>query len=76
MDKRVLSVGMVGCGQISSAHFSGFEKASNAKLAMVMDVDEVAASAAGEKQGVPYTTSLDEILSRDEKDVKSIATPH
>jgi len=76
MEKKVFSVGMVGCGQISSAHFSGFEKASNAKLAMVMDVDEVAARAAGEKQGVPYTTSLDEILSRDDIDIISIATPH
>ena len=59
MEKGILSIGMVGCGQISNAHFSGFEKASNAKLAMVMDVDEVAAREAAAKQGVPYTTSLD-----------------
>jgi len=75
MDK-VLSVGMVGCGQISVAHFSGFEKASNIKLAMVMDVDEVAAKEAGEKNGVPYTTSLDEMLARDDIDIISVAVPH
>ena len=39
----ILSVGLVGCGQISGAHCSGFEKASNINLAMVMDTDEVEA---------------------------------
>jgi len=74
--EKILSVGMIGCGQISVAHFDGFEKASNAKLAMVMDVDEVAAREAGEKCNVPYTTSLDEILSKDDIDIISIAVPH
>jgi predicted dehydrogenase len=74
--EKVLSVGLVGCGQISGAHCSGFEKASNAKLAMVMDSDETAARELGEKYVVPYTTSLDEMLSKDEIDIISIATPH
>lgn len=74
--ENILSVGVIGCGQISSAHFSAFEKASNAKLVMVMDTDEAAAREAGEKLIVPYTTSLSEILSRDDIDIISIATPH
>lgn len=74
--EKILSVGMVGCGQISRAHFSGFEKASNANLVMVMDTDEVAAREAAEECAVPYTTSLDEILSRDDIDIISIAVPH
>ncbi len=73
---KIFSIGMIGCGQISNAHFGGFEKASNANLAMVMDVDEVAAKEAGEKCNVPYTTSLDEVLSRDDIDIISIAVPH
>jgi len=74
--KDTLSVGLIGCGQISEAHCSGFEKASNIDLAMVMDVDEAAARALGEKYDVPYATSLDKVLSRDDIDIISIATPH
>ena len=74
--ENVLSVGLVGCGQISGAHCSAFEKASNTELAMVMDADEVAARELAEKHDVPYTTSLDEILSRNDVDIVSIATPH
>jgi len=74
--EKILSVGLVGCGQIADAHCSGFEKASNINLAMVMDVDEVACKELGEKYHIPYTTSLDEMLSRDDIDIISIATPH
>jgi UDP-N-acetyl-2-amino-2-deoxyglucuronate dehydrogenase len=74
--EKVLSVGLIGCGQISSSHCGGFEKASNVKLAIVMDVDEIAARELGEKHNVPYTTSLDEVLSNDDIDIISIATPH
>ena len=74
--EKILSAGLVGCGQISNAHCSGFERASNANLAMVMDVDEVAARELGEKYHIPYTTSLDKILSRDDIDIISVATPH
>ncbi len=73
---KTLSVGVVGCGQISDSHCSGFKKASNTNLAMVMDVDEIAARELGEKYSVPYITSLDEVLSRDDIDIISIATPH
>jgi len=74
--EKVLNAGIIGCGQISSAHFSGFDKATNAKLVMVMDTDEVAAREAGEKLGLPYTTSIDEILSREDIQIISIAAPH
>ena len=74
--EKVLNAGIIGCGQISSAHFSGFEKASNAKIAMVMDNDELAAKEAAEKLAVPYTTYLDEIISREDIDIISIAAPH
>ncbi len=74
--ENTLSVGLIGCGQISGAHCSGFEKASNIELVVVTDTDETAAKELGEKYDVPYTTSLDEVLSRDDIDIISIATPH
>ncbi|MFC1713022.1 Gfo/Idh/MocA family protein [Candidatus Poribacteria bacterium] len=74
--ENTLSVGLIGCGQISGAHCSGFEKASNTDLVVVTDTDETAARELGEKYDIPYTTSLDEVLSRDDIDIISIATPH
>lgn len=74
--ENTLSVGLVGCGQISGAHCSGFEKASNVELKVVMDTDEVAARELAEEYDVPYATSLDEVLSRNDIDIVSIATPH
>lgn len=72
-----LRVGVVGCGEITSkATAPAFEEAKNVEIGMVMDVVEWAARDLGEKYNVPYTTSLDELLSNEKIDFVYIATPH
>src|SRR5687768_3673632 len=74
---RRLRVAQIGCGQISSAHFKAYAETDLVDLAVVVDVDPVAAQeAAAANGGVPWTTSFDEAIARDDVDFVSIATPH
>jgi len=74
---RTLRVAQVGCGQISAQHLKAYRESALVDLAITVDVDPVAAREAAEANGgVPWTTSLDEALARDDVDFVSIATPH
>ena len=74
---RKLRVAQVGCGQISAQHLKAYRESDLVDLAITVDVDPEAAREAAEANGgVPWTTSLDEALARDDVDFVSIATPH
>jgi predicted dehydrogenase len=74
---RRLRVAQIGCGQISTQHFKAYADTDLVELAVVVDVDPVAAQEAAAANGnVPWTTSFEEALARDDVDFVSIATPH
>ena len=74
---RVLRVAQIGCGQISVQHLKAYGESSLVDLAVVADVDEVAArEASAANGGVPWTTSFEEAIARPDVDLVSIATPH
>ncbi|MDQ3699927.1 MAG: Gfo/Idh/MocA family oxidoreductase [Chloroflexota bacterium] len=74
---KVMRVAQIGCGQIAPQHFKGYAASALVELAMVVDVDATAAQEAAAANGnVPWTTSFEEAVARDDVDVVSIATPH
>jgi len=74
--KDILGIGIIGCGEIAVIHAKAIEKAKNAEIRMVMDVNEDVARDLGQKYAVPYSTHLEELLSREDIDAVYIATPH
>ncbi|MCW4019798.1 MAG: Gfo/Idh/MocA family oxidoreductase [Candidatus Bathyarchaeota archaeon] len=74
MDK--LRVGIVGCGEIAVNSAKALSKARYAEIAIAMDIEERVAKSLAEEYGVPYTTSLDEVLSNREVGAVYVATPH
>ena len=74
---QALRVAQIGCGQISTAHFKSYSETDLVEIAVVVDSDPVAAQEAAAANGnVPWTTSFDEAIARDDVDFVSIATPH
>lgn len=73
---RCLKVGLIGCGEIAVANARAVTDASNATIAMVMDVNEAVAEDMGRRHGVPYTTDVDELLGRRDVDAVLISVPH
>ena len=73
---RTVGVALIGCGG-RGLDVAGFVvAATTTSLAMVMDADPARAANAGEKLGVPWTTSLDAVLSNDRVEAVFVATPH
>lgn len=67
---------LVGCGRIAKRHaelLSGV--VSGAKLVAVCDINADKARAFGEKYGVEWYQSMDEMMSRAQPDVVSVLTP-
>jgi UDP-N-acetyl-2-amino-2-deoxyglucuronate dehydrogenase len=75
MTARSFRVGLVGCGRISKNHFDALAKVDGLTIAAVCDIDVERARAAGEAQGVPAFTSLDDMLRDGNIDVATICTP-
>jgi predicted dehydrogenase len=75
MAGKPIGVGLVGCGDIAPAHAKALAEAGGAKLVACMDVVESSAKSLGTEYGVPWTTSLDELLARPEVELVTIATP-
>jgi predicted dehydrogenase len=72
-----LRIAQIGCGQISTQHFGAYAETTPAELVTVVDVDAVAAREASEaNQNVPWSTSFEETIQRDDIDAISIASPH
>lgn len=68
-------IGLVGCGRISKNHFDAIGSVEGLTLAAVSDIDASRAKRAGEEQGVPSYTSLDEMLKTTALDIVAICTP-
>lgn len=75
MTLHALRIGLVGAGAISTQHFEAIQALDTTRLVAVASASEARARAAGEAQGVPWTTSLDELLARDDVDAVTICSP-
>ena len=70
-----IRVGLVGCGAISTQHLEAIAAVDGLSLAAVMSASADRARTAGERWGVPWTTSLDELLARDDVDAVTVCSP-
>lgn len=62
---RGVAIGLAGLGRIGRMHAENIaRRCPSATLAVVYDVVEQAARTTGERYGVPWTTSYDELLER------------
>lgn len=66
---------VVGCGAISSAHFTGIERSEAAELVAVCDVQEERAAQHAERYGVRFFTDYGQLLSQPDIDVVCLCTP-
>ncbi|XOK61976.1 Gfo/Idh/MocA family protein [Paenibacillus elgii] len=72
---RKVRFAVVGCGGISSSHFTGIERAPEAELAAVCDVDADRAEQYGVKYGVKAYTDYGQLLMDPDVDVVCLCTP-
>ncbi|HEU5315519.1 MAG TPA: Gfo/Idh/MocA family oxidoreductase [Chloroflexota bacterium] len=70
---RFAVIGINGQGR---AHLRGLKETPGAQLVAVCDVNEDAARARGEEYGVPYFTSYEDVLKRDDVDAVGLPLPH
>lgn len=71
-----LNFALVGCGRISTKHIEALAEIPEARLVAVCDIVEEKAKIAAEKAGgVPYYTSYDEMLAKENIDIVNILTP-
>ncbi|MEW6358551.1 MAG: Gfo/Idh/MocA family oxidoreductase [Planctomycetota bacterium] len=76
MGKDVLGVCVVGTGNISERHLSGWKQLPYAKLVMACDIDGKVAEAYAQKHGFEtFCTDYKKALSRNDIDVVSVCTP-
>lgn len=71
----IVRFGLVGSGTISAQHVEAIRAVDGAELVAVESSSIAHARAAGERWGVPWTTDLIELLSRDDVDAIAICTP-
>ena len=72
---RPLTIGLIGCGAISTQHVEAIAAVAGIRLGAVMSASTERARAVSEHSGVPWTTSLDELLGRSDIDAVAILTP-
>lgn len=70
-----IRIGLVGCGAISTQHLEAIAAVDGLALAAVTDASADRARAVGEQWGVPWSTSFDDLLARDDIDAVTICTP-
>ncbi|MBW9051554.1 Gfo/Idh/MocA family protein [Rhizobium mesosinicum] len=73
----MINFAIVGCGRIAKRHSEllGLEQIKGARLAAVCDVVIEKAKEFGERFGVPYYRSFDEMMQNEQIDVVSVLTP-
>jgi 2-desacetyl-2-hydroxyethyl bacteriochlorophyllide A dehydrogenase len=71
-----LRIGMIGCGEIAMDNARAVADSGNAVLTAVMDVAESVAEDMGQRYSVPFTTSAEALLARDDVDAVLISVPH
>ena len=74
-DPAPIRIALVGCGRISRNHFEAIERIDGLELAAVCDVVADRAQAAGERYGVPWFESFDEMLAAARSDAVALCTP-
>jgi UDP-N-acetyl-2-amino-2-deoxyglucuronate dehydrogenase len=72
---REFRIALVGCGRISTNHFDAIAAVEGLRLTAVCDSAEDRARAAGERLGLPWFTSYEQLLREAPCDVVAIATP-
>jgi UDP-N-acetyl-2-amino-2-deoxyglucuronate dehydrogenase len=72
---QAFRIGIVGCGRISQYHLEAIAKVEGLTLAAVCDIDEGRAKDAGDRHGVPWFGSLDEMLAGAPMDIVAVCTP-
>ncbi|HEX2184940.1 MAG TPA: Gfo/Idh/MocA family oxidoreductase [Chloroflexota bacterium] len=70
---RFAVIGVNGQGR---AHLRALKETPEAELVAVCDVNEAAAKARAEEYGVPYFTSYEDLLKRDDVDAVTLPLPH
>ncbi len=70
-----IRIGVIGVGAIGPSHIYAINQVDGARLAAVCDIREEAASAEAEKNGVPYFTSVEEMVRSGEVDAVTVSTP-
>jgi UDP-N-acetyl-2-amino-2-deoxyglucuronate dehydrogenase len=73
--RRQYGWGIVGCGNISSAHANAVAALPNAHLVSVTDIVPEKAKAFAEDHGVAWDADLDALLARADIDVVSVCVP-
>lgn len=73
--KADLRAVLVGCGRISKNHVDAIAKAGGIALVAVADIVPERARAVADAQGIPWFTSLDEMLAKTDCDVVIVTTP-
>jgi predicted dehydrogenase len=73
--ERPLLVGLVGCGAISTQHVEAIAAVDGLRLGAVASASEERARTVGTRSGVPWTTSVEELLDRSDIDAVAILTP-
>ena len=68
--------GIVGCGGAAMPVCQAMQRSTCATLALACDVDEALARDVGERFGVPFTTSADELFASPEVQAVYLAVPH
>jgi UDP-N-acetyl-2-amino-2-deoxyglucuronate dehydrogenase len=68
-------VALVGCGRIARNHFEALEAVEGLELVAVCDTVEERAREAGERCGVPWFTSYEQMLRTVPCDVVTVCTP-
>jgi UDP-N-acetyl-2-amino-2-deoxyglucuronate dehydrogenase len=75
MTHRSFDVALVGCGRISTNHLDAIARTDGLRLSAVCDTDTARARTAGEERGVPWFSSLEEMLRGASCDMVSLCTP-
>lgn len=70
-----LTIGLLGCGTISTQHLEAIAAVDGIRLGGVAGASVERARTVGERWGVPWTTNVGELLGRDDIDAVSILTP-
>src|SRR5512133_3721040 len=72
---RTYGFGIVGGGMIGNSHAQAIKQLPNARLAAVCDSVPAAAEKFGGTCGVPGLCNIEELLSRKDIDIITVATP-
>lgn len=74
-DNKKTRFAIVGCGAISSAHFTGVERAEEAELTAICDADPIRAEQFAQRYRVRKYTDYAKLLEDPDIDVVCLATP-